>query len=476
MCSNRQTGLPGLWRAATGLLMILALSFPGPAAAGAAETPTDPITRLQAEVERLAREVAALRAGRESSASSPEETARRLDELERRIELLAQEIEKLQLGEAPVAADTSVYGLGPAASKVYRRGSGVSIGGYGELLYQHFAAERDDGSPTDLSDRIDLARAVLYFGYRFNQRFVFNSELEVEHAEAADDTEGEVGVEFAYLDVLWKPHLNARAGLLLVPMGFINELHEPTVFPSARRPAVERFILPSTWRENGLGLFGQVGGLSYRTYVVSGFDASGFSAEEGLREGRSEGSEAPAEDFAWVGRIDEQLPGLLIGASGYLGDAGQGLRSPAGRRLGVRTTIFEGHVEWRRRGVRLRALGAQADLSDVAELDRALGLAGAQSIGDRLRGGYVEAGYDLFARWPHGTQSLMPFLRWESYDTQSSVPAGFERDPANDVTSWTGGVAYQPIDQLILKLDFEARRNGAGTAVDQLDLALGWVF
>src|SRR5262249_53331899 len=155
------------------------------------------------------------------------------------------------------------------------------------------------------------------------------------------------------------------------------------------------------------------GPLSYRAYLVTALDASGFSAEEGLHEGSAEGSNAKANDFAGVARIDyTPVPGLLLGASGYRGNTGQGLKAAGGRVTGVGTSLVEGHLEWKWRVLELRGLAVQANLGDVAALNRALELAGEQSIGERLRGGYVQLGYALFARRAHGEQALLPFARW----------------------------------------------------------------
>jgi hypothetical protein len=276
-------------------------------------------------------------------------------ELEQRLEAVADEQERFALGDLVPPIQESRYGLGPAASKVYAGPEGLSIGGYGEALYQ----ARNGRA----ADEVDLLRAVLYFGYRFSPRWVFNSEIEFEHAGE------EVGVEFAYIDYLYRQALNFRAGLVLIPMGFKNELHEPQTFLTATRGEVERRILPTTWRENGIGAFGDTGPLSYRAYVVNGFDASGFS-ETGLRGGRQNGSEALVEDAALVARLDwTDTPGLVAGGSFYSGDAGQ---DQAG--LGdTRTTVAELHAEWRSRGLWLRALGSMAWVDDVSQLNAANG-------------------------------------------------------------------------------------------------------
>ena len=281
-------------------------------------------------------------------------------------------MEALRIGRAAVSADESVYGLGPAASKVYRTERGVSIGGYGEVAYTNFDSTDEGGVPSGETDEFDFLRAVVYVGYKFNDRFLFNSELEFEHASTSE--EGSVSVEFAYIDYLWRDQINVRGGLLLLPMGFINEMHEPTTFLGVSRPESERRIIPSTWRENGAGLFGELGPFDYRTYIVNGLDASEFSVS-GLRGGRQKGSKAKAEDFAWVGRIDYAgTPGLLAGASGYFGNSGQGLTDGQGNAINVGTSIIEGHVEWRWQGLELRLLGTRAERDDVAELNQELGL------------------------------------------------------------------------------------------------------
>ena len=141
---------------------------------------------------------------------------------------LTKEIESLRLGEtAPPAQEQAApptLGLGPSASKVYAK-KGVSIGGYGETIYENFSGARQNGTGSNLIPIVDVARAVLYFGYKFDDRWVLNTELEAEHAVTASDKGGEVEVEFAYLDYLFSRPARARAGLVLIPMGLVNELH-----------------------------------------------------------------------------------------------------------------------------------------------------------------------------------------------------------------------------------------------------------
>ena len=398
-----------------------------------------------------------------------------LAELKRQVEVLSEELENLSLGETPEASleDGAAYGFGPAASKVYRVEQGLSIGGYGEMLFESYASDREDGESAGKKDTVDYLRGVFYIGYKFDDRWVFNSEIEFEHASTSES--GSASVEFGYLDYLWKPKIGLRTGLLLVPMGFLNELHEPPLFLSAERPNVEKAIIPTTWRENGVGVFGDIGPFSYRTYIVNGLNGAGFSSS-GVRGGRQKGAKALAEDLAWTGRLDyTATPGLTAGISAYIGDSGQGLLDPAGHIVGARTEIFDIHLDWKYRGFHLRALAAQAEIGDAARLNQALGKTGSASVGERLEGHYVEMAYDLLAR--SGRQaSFLPFVRMETLDTQARVPTGYSRSGSKDTDILTFGFAFQPIDRLIFKIDHQDWSNAADTGVDQWNLAMGYLF
>jgi len=230
----------------------------------------------------------------------------RIAELENKLEVVVDELSSVRTQVAvPEEPELkSLYGFGPAASKIYGIERGLSIGGYGEGNYTNFIG---DESSSDL-DRADFLRMVLYFGYKFTDRIVFNSEIEFEHASTSNvgngAGSGSASVELATLDFFWKPWMNFRAGLLLVPMGFINEVHEPPFFYGVKRPEVERRIIPSTWRENGAGIFGRLGeDVEYRAYVVNGFNAANFS-DSGIRGGRQKGNRALAEDVGVVVRVD----------------------------------------------------------------------------------------------------------------------------------------------------------------------------
>jgi len=232
---------------------------------------------------------------------------------------------------------------------------------------------------------------------------------------------------------------------------------------------VETVIIPSTWRENGLGVYGDFGPMTYRAYVVAGLDASGFTADEGIREGRQEGAESAAEDFAFTARLDwKPAPGLLLGGSLFTGGAAQG--DPALTDAGV--TLWDAHAEWNARGLHLRGVYARSTLDDA----QAVGLVTGETVGSRAQGWYAEAAFNVLSGARRADQELSPFVRYEALDTQAEVPAGAARDPANDRTVRTYGLHYRPIPEVAIKVDYQDFGNRAGTGIDQFNFALGYLF
>ena len=409
------------------------------------------------------------RASAEGATSRPDST-----ELARRIDALARALEDLKLG--PIAAPPeSRHGFGPAASKIYSATTGVSLGGYGEMLAQ---------SPKGGAASIDLLRQILYVGYKFDDRILFNSEIEFEHASS--ELKGSVSVEFAYLDALIRTEFNVRAGLVLVPMGFLNELHEPPIFLGTHRPETEQRIVPSTWRANGVGIFGApAGGWTYRAYVMESLrsaggtgENAGFDPEAGLRDGRQNGSEALFENVAATVRVDWQGAGVLVGGSTFRGGTAQGAVTPATNQpFDATTTVWEAHAQVRRAGLRLRGLVAGADVQDAAAINAVRGFTGTESVGSNLLGWYAEAGYEVWSRLHPGSRyEIVPYLRYEALDTQHDVPAGFAPDRANDATITTAGAAFFPHPQVVVKGDYQWNSNAANTGVEQWNFAVGFLF
>ena len=405
-------------------------------------------------------------------------------ELARRIDVLSSELEDAKHGEVAGPAKESKWGFGPAASKVYNVDQGVSLGGYGEMLYENFAGEREDGVAQFTPDQLDLLRAILYVGYKFSDRILFNSETEFEHATTGK--RGSVSVEFAYLDYMVDPLFNLRAGMILPPMGFVNELHEPPTFLGARRPEVEQRIVPSTWRANGLGVFGESeSGFAYRAYVCESFrgvantsqNIAGYRGADGVREGRQSGSFSRVEDWGVTGLVEYRRAGFRAGVSGFTGGAAQGDTTIAGDGFTGRTTIWEVHGEYKGRGLWLRALYAGGSIDEAELFNERNGLAGSAGVGSQQFGWYGEAGYDILSALTPGSEwNVIPFVRYEKYDTQDEVPTGYTKNPANEREILTAGASVYPHPQVVLKLDQQWKRNAAETGVNQFNVAFGYLF
>jgi hypothetical protein len=409
-------------------------------------------------------------------------------QLERKTDVLTQEVEKMRtnLVIPEEAKYKSAYGMGPAASKVYGAGKGLSIGGYGEGNYS--AKVGDKGSSNDSAD---MARMVLYAGYKFTDRILFNSELEFEHASTGEGSEskGEVSVEFASLDFFIDKRANARAGLVLMPMGLVNRIHEPLFYFGNHRPEVEQRIIPSTWREMGAGLFGAITpNLTYTAYVVNGLNATGFTSD-GIREGRGGGSNAKAENFGYVARMDYDptaLPDITVGGSAYVGNSGQN-QTFAGQKADVFTQLYEAHVQWKYRGLEFRTLGSWGHVADAA-LVTAANIArngpidpdhpnAGQVVGSQNYGFYTELGYDVLPLlWQDTTQYLAPFFRYEKLNTMAKAPAGYANDPTRDWQIYQVGLQYKPIPNVVIKADYRNYVAKQGPLPDDFNLGFGFIF
>lgn len=399
-----------------------------------------------------------------------------VEELRRQVDILAGEVEKIRSGEPEydiTRERANSLGLGPSAADVYRKPHGASLAGYGEMLYENFDNQDQSGAEVDKPARLDLLRAIIYAGYRFNDRFLVNTEIEFEHAST--DKSGSASVEFAYVEYLHSDQLSMRGGLLLLPMGLTNEFHEPNVFLGTTRPETERYIIPTTWRENGFGALASVGNFNFRVYAVNGLNAAGFSAS-GMRGGRQKGSQALAEDMALVGRVDySPTPGVFFGGSFYQGGSGQGQYTYEGDSLKVPTSIFEVHGQAQFRGWDLRGLYAASYIGDALELNLARGLPEGSAIAEQMFGGYLQAGYNVLSR-KHDTMSLSPYFRYEVVDTQHRMPFGFTANPTYDRTFYTLGLEFKPIYNIAIKGDYQWHRSDLRSGANQFNVALGYSF
>lgn len=442
------------------------------------ETQDERIEQLERKLQSVTEELDALKAG-----GVPDD---KLQSIEDKLSVLAEEIDNIK--SASVVSDPTyeqVYGAAPAASKVYLKDKGLSIGGYGELLVGQIREDEDN--------IVDSQRVVLYFGYKFTDRIIFNSEIEFEHGTTSsnqDGRSGSVSAEFALLDFLLWQELNLRAGLLLAPFGIVNEIHEPTTFFGVFRPSVERFIIPTTWRENGLGIFGDIdlgnaGSVNYRAYAMNSFDARGFRASNN-RSLRIKGNRALFNDIAFVSRVEYvPLPYVSIGGSIFLGNTGQNQKidnaeSPFnGDKFNGFFQMYEADVQFQYRGFEARALYTYTTLDDAARINALNSLEGDDSVGSEQWGYYVVGAYNVLTLANFSSQYaqyLAPFVRWEQYDTQAKVPTGFSKNPANDRNDLTFGLNYKPIPNVVIKAEYQRLANDANESNNQFNFGLGYVF
>jgi hypothetical protein len=373
-------------------------------------------------------------------------------------------------------------GLQPERMKQH----GTVIGGYGEFTL----IAQKVGPDADFQTRANVRRLVLFVAHDFSDEIEVYTELEWENAMACPDCEGAVEVEQAF--VQWKllgERLALRAGLVLVPMGIINQWHEPPVFNGVERPSTEQAIIPTTWRELGVGFTGTVAEFChYELYLTTTLDPTELGPD-GLIGARRQGSLAPAGAFALTGRFEvEPLLGVIAGASFFASDAGGNadFYHPSGETwdLSVPIVGYALDARFRRWGLEARALWTQfflpnsEDLMQAARKDGSLWYPNVDqtgSIPERIEGGYVELAYDAFHLLGI-THALLGFVRLEIYDTQAAVPDGYSANPLLDVEELTAGLTYRPIPQLAFKADVQLRDRRLGLDELLLDLGMGYMF
>ena len=322
------------------------------------------------------------------------------------------------------------------------------IGGYGEL---HANLLEDQVTGED-SNVLDLHRFVLFFGHDFNDRLRFMSELEIEHAVSGDGKPGEVELEQAYIEYDWATGQSMRAGVFLVPVGILNETHEPPTFYGVERNPVEKNIIPTTWWEGGLQFHGGFADAwRYDAAVHSGLytDADDNYA---IRAGRQKVAKAKFDSGAATGRIRWLgVPGLELSASvQYQDDITQETDPLAGSAM-----LYSGHVAWQHKAFGLRALYANWSLDGD----------GPEAVGaDRQKGWYIEPSYRL-------NNGLGFYTRYEEID------AARDQD---QFSQWELGFNWWPTDNVVIKFDYRDRSHdlpsSTGRDFNGIDLGLGYSF
>jgi hypothetical protein len=425
-----------------------------------------------------AREATSTKKRIQAEVHAPDPLAERVAHLEGEVHALRQRLEKTR---EPL--QRGIHGLGPGASRVYGSDERVSLGGYGEFYLAQQVSDRQEGEDFNIGS---FTRYVQYLGARFTDRLLVNVALQLQHATTAahsGERGGSVALEFASLEYLAHPWINLRAGLLLMPLGLINPVHEPPFFHGNLRPEVETRIIPSTWRELGLGVFGEPAeGLSYALYLVNGLTAGRFS-EAGWRDGRQNGSRALVEDFAFILSLNYRWYELLhVGGSVYYGGADQGQLG----QLTVNTLLIEGHVQLHWAGVELRALASYGALSNSSELSRAIygwpeeaDANETRLVGSESYGWYAELAYDLWPWLAKGAFYLAPYFRYERLDTQASVPdiAGRSKNPDSKRRVIEAGLSFKPHPQIVLKGSYRNINSSADTPIaDSYHFGAGFVY
>ena len=317
--------------------------------------------------------------------------------------------------------------------------SNTRMGGYGELHYSDF---KDDKA-------IDFHRFVLFFGHEFNDEVRFFSELELEHAFSADGEPGEVELEQAYVEMDLTDSTSLKTGVFLVPVGIVNETHEPPTFYGVERNPVEKNIIPATWWEAGVGFNTRFDdGLSADFAIHSGLSVPTTGSNSFLiRSGRQKAAKANADSLAYTARIKyTAIPGLELAASFQLqDDVTQGA-------VGADASLFTAHVIYNKANFGIRALYASWDIDSTE----------AKAVGrNKQEGYYIEPSYKI-------NEYFGLFARYNEWDNN----AGDSLDTKKKQTNF--GINYWPIEEVVFKFDVENRagaEHGNG-----FNLGLGYQF
>lgn len=388
-----------------------------------------------------------------------------------------------------VASYGQVYNFNPdtqepmnAANNFISGNSGkkVSVGAYAQVDYNQPLSDT-----MRMTGNLDVHRLVTLLGYSFSDKTYFVTEIEMEHVV-------ELYVEQAFLSHQFNPKIGLRAGLMLIPMGIINEYHEPVVYNGVERPNVDNVIVPSTWREIGAGIAGKFDDLSlkYQLYLVNGFmgyngDAGLFRASDGYRKGRQKGAESSISSPNISAKIDYYgMPGLKVGLAGYFGDSqttaynGLNTQDKAGMQSADSTVINIAMTgidfRYQLKGFQARGQFIYSTNGNTLAYNEKTGA----GMGSKMLGYYGEVGYDVLKLSnKESTQKLVLFARYENYDTQHKMAADVTRNEKYHRQDVTIGAGWFPAQGAVLKADYQIFSNAAdGHVKNMLNLGLGVWF
>lgn len=330
------------------------------------------------------------------------------------------------------------------------------ISGYGSFRYSHNATLKTSEASVD--------RVILFVGHKFTKRISFFSEMELENAKVVGGSpSGEFALEQAFLKFNINRNNYITAGLFIPRIGIINENHLPTTFNGNDRPYVETFIIPSTWREIGVGYYGtsnRIPGLNYSCALVTGLNSGGFQSGSGIKEGKFEGN-VKSNSLAVTGALlyyfknfRAQISGYMGGSSGLAKFQADSLQLESGM-FGTPVRLVEANLQYNSNRFSARALITYVNIPDAGSINRAY----ANNTPEGMLGSYLEVSYNLT---PHSTRSWIPFVRYENLNMNQKLPSdgtGIYND-ANNQQYLIAGIGFQPIKGVFIKLDYNYRLTG----------------
>ena len=347
------------------------------------------------------------------------------------------------------------------ANRMMQTDRKLTIGGYAQIDYN-----QPINSGTFNNGKLDVHRLVMLFGYKFNSRTQFITEIEFEHVK-------EVYIEQAFLDYRINNFMNLRAGLMLIPMGIVNEYHEPPTFNGVERPLLDKYIVPSTWRELGIGLTGNVANanLKYQLYIVNGFasysDGPTLRGSDALRKGRQKGAESFMSSPNLTAKVEYYgIRGLNLGLSGYFGNTqstlyngleksdASGVARADSSVVGISMIGLD--ARYNLRGLMIRGQLNWANISNTDQYNYVSNPDDkVNDLGSGLFGYYIEAGYNVFQTAKSIKTQLIPFVRYSIVDTHASVSAEMEKKDAYHRSIVTTGLGWKITSGAILKADMQ---------------------
>lgn len=379
-------------------------------------------------------------AGSASAAPSNDEIMQMMQELKSEIADLKQENRDLKgdVEDVYTATEEGMKAQVELANK-------TTIGGYGELHHNRLEGH---GGASDV-DKMDFHRFVLFINHQYSDNLRLITELEIEHSLAGDGKPGEVELEQAYVEYDINDKVSASVGLFLIPVGILNETHEPDTFYGVERNPVEKNIIPTTWWAGGvMGSFQLADGLQLKVAAHEPLEAtSSFKP----RDGRQKTANAIAEDYAYTANLKyTAIPGVTLGGTvNYQADFAQntGLAVEEG-------VLVEGHAIIQMGKFGLRAL--YADWSFTG--------AGPEANGrDSQIGGYIEPSYKF-------NDKFGVFARYSSYDNEDGNSTA-SRKTQSDV-----GFNYYLDPQVVLKADYQSQSNDSGSEQKGVNVGFGYSF